>query len=196
LWKVVRGQPNGYALHTVFEVPPDSGFTVSDIKIDGKPIRWASQIVETFTVGMNVQSIPSYTTVQQKRLPDVTDRKKPLAQPILVAGFDILDAIPAVDRDTPWFPPTIKRGQIIHGLGLACRAANEKAAIAIVGGRGVKVKVKGVKKRPSDFDGTITIFNLDVTVAQNADVGPRDIQVNNPGVAKGPPGRGFLRIVE
>lgn len=196
LWKVVRGQPNGYALHTVFEVPPGSGFTVSDIKIDGKPIRWASQIVETFTIGMNVQTIPSYTTAQQKRLPDVTDRKKPLAQPILIAGFDILDAIPAVDRDTPWFPPTIKRGQTIHGLGLACRAANEKASITIVGGRGVKVKVNGVKKRPSDFDGIITIFNLDITIAQNADVGPRDIQVNNPGAVKGPLGRGFLRIVE
>jgi len=87
-------------------------------------------------------------------------------------------------------------GQTIHDLGLACRAANEKAAIATVGGRGVKVKVNGVKKRPSDFDGIITIFNLDVRVAQNADVGPRDIQVNNPGAAKGPLGRGFLHIVE
>ena len=113
-----------------------------------------------------------------------------------MAGFDVLDALPAVDRDTPWFPPTIKRGQVIHGLGLACRATDEKAVLKVVGGRGVELKINSVKKRPSDFDGVITIFNIDVTVAKDAPLGARDIQVNNPGTVKSPPGRGFLRVVE
>jgi hypothetical protein len=195
-WKVARGQADGYALHTVFEVPANYGFTVSDIQIDGKPIRWASQIVETFKIGMNVRTLPLAPTAKRRPLPDVKDRNLPLAQPILIAGFDVLDALPSVDRDTPWFAPTIKRGRTIRGLGLACRATDERAAIKVIGGRGVELKVNGVKKRPSDFDGTITIFNVEVRVAKDARLGSRDIQVTNPGAATGPPARGFLRIVE
>ncbi|MGE0824973.1 MAG: hypothetical protein AB7G75_17400 [Candidatus Binatia bacterium] len=195
-WTVDRGSANGYALHVIFAVPPAYGFTVSDIRIDGNPIHWAAQIVETFKVGMNVRTIPQKRMTTPQPLPDVKERETPLAQPILIAGFDILEALATVDRDTPWFPVSIKRGQTIRGLGLACRAASKNAVVQVVEGRGVTVKVTSVKQQPSDFDGIITIFNLDVSVTKDAPVGPRDIQVNNPGITSGPPGRGFLRIVK
>ena len=76
-WRVDRGQAGGYALHAVFAVPPEYGFTVSDIKIDGKPIRWASQIVETFQIGMNVRTIPSNTVASRTQLPDVKIERSP-----------------------------------------------------------------------------------------------------------------------
>jgi hypothetical protein len=53
-WTVVRGQlkdPNNPSdidriLHATFSVPPSLGYTVSDIKIAGQPIQYASQIAQ------------------------------------------------------------------------------------------------------------------------------------------------------
>ncbi|MEM8993937.1 MAG: hypothetical protein AAGF23_04015 [Acidobacteriota bacterium] len=48
LWRVVRGKRSlGQGLRAVFSVPKDLGFTVSDIRIDGEPIRFGSQIATT-----------------------------------------------------------------------------------------------------------------------------------------------------
>jgi hypothetical protein len=48
-WSYVRGS-EGFPVRAEFEVPEDAGFTVSDITIDGEPIRFASQIVDHITV--------------------------------------------------------------------------------------------------------------------------------------------------
>jgi hypothetical protein len=59
-WKVTRGQETlpgfnsqfNFILHAVYEVPPEKDYTVSDIKINGAPIEWASQIAQTFQVAL------------------------------------------------------------------------------------------------------------------------------------------------
>jgi hypothetical protein len=49
-------------LHAVFEVPPDKGFTVGDISIDGSPIAWASQIAQKFQISLFPLPIPQQDT--------------------------------------------------------------------------------------------------------------------------------------
>jgi hypothetical protein len=48
-WRVVRGRP-GAALRLEYEVPEAEGFTVSDIKIGGRPIEYGGQLAEHITV--------------------------------------------------------------------------------------------------------------------------------------------------
>ncbi len=48
-WRITRGEP-GHALRAVYEVPADRGFTVSDIRINGRPITSPSQIAESIQV--------------------------------------------------------------------------------------------------------------------------------------------------
>lgn len=48
-WKYVRGA-EGFPVRAEFAVPDDADFTVSDITIDGEPIKFASQIADHITV--------------------------------------------------------------------------------------------------------------------------------------------------
>ena len=58
-WTIARGyssindadgnpMPGNYILHAVFAPPAGSQYTVSDVKINGSPIVWAGQIIQTF----------------------------------------------------------------------------------------------------------------------------------------------------
>jgi hypothetical protein len=65
-WTVVRGAQTlpgfdakfNFILHAVFEVPPNKGYTVSDITINSAKIQWASQIARTFQVALYPLPIP------------------------------------------------------------------------------------------------------------------------------------------
>lgn len=58
LWRVVRGRRDRrQGLRAVFSVPDDLGFTVSDVKIDGEPIRHGSQIARLLRSGTYVTPI-------------------------------------------------------------------------------------------------------------------------------------------
>ena len=48
-WKVVRGTP-GAALRVTYEVPPEEGFVVGDIRIGGRRIEFGGQIAEHVTM--------------------------------------------------------------------------------------------------------------------------------------------------
>lgn len=58
-WRVTRGNRRaGQALHAVFEVPRGKGFVAGDIRIDGQPIRFGSQLARTLKSGTFVTPIP------------------------------------------------------------------------------------------------------------------------------------------
>lgn len=48
-WVYVRGK-EGYNVRAVFEVPPDRGYTVGDIKIAGRPIAYGAQVADFVTI--------------------------------------------------------------------------------------------------------------------------------------------------
>jgi hypothetical protein len=48
-WRITRGA-DGFGLRAVYAVPPERGFTVSDITINGRPIESPSQIAEFIEV--------------------------------------------------------------------------------------------------------------------------------------------------
>jgi hypothetical protein len=48
-WKYVRGQ-RGKCVRAVYEVPPDKGYTVGDITINGRPIEYGGQIADFVSI--------------------------------------------------------------------------------------------------------------------------------------------------
>lgn len=48
-WRFVRGR-DGFFVRAVYEVPPELGFTVGDIRINGRPIEFGAQIADFITI--------------------------------------------------------------------------------------------------------------------------------------------------
>ncbi len=66
-WKIVRGTDQ-LALRAVFEVPPDKGFVVEDIRINDDPIKFGAQIADFITIKIIGQAC----RFGQNTVPDVT----------------------------------------------------------------------------------------------------------------------------
>jgi hypothetical protein len=52
-WRIVRGE-RGMVLRLEYEVPPEEGFTVGDIRIGGRPVTYGGQLAENIHVSMPV----------------------------------------------------------------------------------------------------------------------------------------------
>jgi hypothetical protein len=68
-WTIKRGRksltdpagnllPGDFILHAVFAVPPELGFTVSDLQVEGVPVQWAAQIAQTFDMQIAAMALP------------------------------------------------------------------------------------------------------------------------------------------
>ena len=67
-WSVTRGKSPDQILHAVFAVPPDKGYTVGDIMINGKPISWGGQIAQTFQIQLKATGFPGSALPPQQTL--------------------------------------------------------------------------------------------------------------------------------
>lgn len=65
--------PNNMILHSRFAVPEGANFTLSDIQVSGVPLKWGSQIADTFQVQLSGTVIPPKAGQQQEIFPAVGD---------------------------------------------------------------------------------------------------------------------------
>jgi hypothetical protein len=79
-YKIVRGveanpgksyYPNNMLLHTRFEVPSGANFKLSDIMVNQKPLKWGSQIADTFKVQLAGTGIPAAPGQKFQEMPPV-----------------------------------------------------------------------------------------------------------------------------
>lgn len=76
-WKVTRGSagtgPAGIdqILHAVFEIPQSAGFSINDITIDGKPVKYVGQIANQMKVALSASTLNS---IEPPTTPCVADR--------------------------------------------------------------------------------------------------------------------------
>jgi hypothetical protein len=92
-WIIERGD----AIHTLrasYHVPPELGFTVGDMKIENRPIRFGSQIVDK----LKVKLWGMFFTADEPILPQACAkiRPQPLLQPVLIAP----ERLPTILNDT------------------------------------------------------------------------------------------------
>ncbi|MCA1626223.1 MAG: hypothetical protein LC778_21005, partial [Acidobacteria bacterium] len=75
-WHYVRGTDE-FPVRAVYEVPPEAGFVVGDIKINGREIFYAAQIADKISIKL----VGVATRIGQSTVAAMTDCRKELEQP-------------------------------------------------------------------------------------------------------------------
>lgn len=233
-WQVVRGQENlkdlgfndsfNFILHVVFSIPQrwkDAGVTatVSDMRINGKRILYASQIAQQFQ--MALYPLPMPTEDRQTPLDHVVSRGQDTqAQPLQLFYASVFNAyydtqIPnprqvsmSLVSNTVLTPPQVAAGKTVK-MVLTCDTVdmtqgNPAVEFLLPGATqpdaAVKAQVTGTRKvnyaipgnsYPADY----TSVELTLQIAPTAKPGIRDIRVTNAGQSPATPGPGFLLVV-
>ena len=189
-WTVVRGSAPDMILHAAFAVPASKGYTVSDVTIGGQPIRFASQIAQTFRMGLSATVQPAAQT--ESVLPCVETKPEaqcsPWPQVIMGPGMLAKYAAQMGALGTSGLPPPTLRQGARASFALQVLFATAKATIAVVGG-GVTVTVTS-----ASVEGTTATFMVDLAVDADAAPGVRAVLVADPSYPAGPAAPGMLVI--
>ena len=84
--------PNNMILHSRFSVPEDANFTLSDIQISNVPIKWGSQIADTFKVQLAGTGIAPSSGQQKQVYPPVSDLSPGLPNVQYLLDYPLLAA--------------------------------------------------------------------------------------------------------
>lgn len=222
-WSVVRGTktlkdssgnplPGNFILHAVFEVPASKGYTVSDIKIDGQPIQWAGQIIQTFL--MQIVATPISASLPAS-ISCVGTPTTSLAQPLQLfhaAVFNVMGNtnvscpvqpspyVMTLVSNSTLIPPTVFQGaqnvaMILTGTTLGTSYAvtfdDPNITAAVQGAFQVYYAVPG-----NTYPGAAMAIQISVNVGQNAKPGLHGIYVTNKGQSQGAAMPGLLFVAE
>ncbi|MBW4631245.1 MAG: hypothetical protein KME30_04890 [Iphinoe sp. HA4291-MV1] len=188
-WKVIRGRKRqgketyDLILHAVYEVPPELGFTVSDISISGFPIEYGAQIAETVTVAVIGQGIPQQTPPQSYPCVEIPDN--PLPYPDVLREFDVLKVGERSNLNI-----RIEQGTTIENVALKVRNSERDATIEFVGAPGVTAQKIDFREEEGS-----QIFILTLTAAADAPLGNRSLLLTNSNGSAGPARFGLLEVV-
>ena len=186
-WKVVRGrkrqgkEPYDYILHAVYEVPPEHGFTVSDISINGFPIEFGAQIAETVQVGVIGEGIPQ----------EQPSRSLPCSGQLTLPYADVLREVDLLEVGRrSHLNMRVEQGTTIENVALKATNSERNATIEFIGAPGVTAKKTGFEEKADS-----QIFILTITVATNAPLGNRSVLLKNSNGSSGPARFGMLEVV-
>lgn len=218
-WKIVRGAQSlpgfnpafNFILHAVYEVPPDKGYTVSDIQINSSPIQWASQIAQTFQVALYPLPIPQ---TNNQPITPCTAPNKPCgnAQPLQVMHESLFLAYYGSFVPNPRsFPmnlasntivvaPEARRGQTAQlAVICSCAAAGAGGQLPVVSfaeagsstpDPAIKATVTSLSNvfyaiPGNSYPSESQLLLVDVAINTAAKPGQRDISVANQGQTAG-----------
>lgn len=188
-WKVVRGRKrqNGEVhdliLHAVYEVPPEQGFAVGDIYLNGFPIEYGAQMAEVVQLAVAGQGIGQETAPQNYECTD--DPENPLPFPEVLGYADLLEA---ARRSV--FNLQIEQGTTINNIALKASNSDGNTTIEFVGAPGVTANQTDFQEEEDS-----QIFTLNITAEPNAPLGYRSLLLTDSNGAKGPPRLGMLEVV-
>lgn len=234
-WHVIRGAetlndpvtgqdfPGNFILHAVFQIPRSwieagVGFTVGDITINGSPIDWGGQIVQTLSIGLFAR--PISVSEEQTPLPCVGVPDVSLAQPLQLMHADVWDAYyntavtnPAkapmnLASNSTLIAPVVGRGARNALMVLTCdtlmlgprgelpqvgfpsASGATDIVVRVLGSGTANYAVPG-NSYPSQY----TALTLSIDVDPNAQTGLRGVQVTNYGQRPGQTAPAFLNVV-
>jgi hypothetical protein len=195
-WQILRGRAampgltGNFILRARFALPQswlDAGvsFTVGDITIGGKPIKFGAQITQTFQIALHGLGITN-TAAPQAPLACVKSNPSPLPAPQSLQDLNLLQAgnrSSAVTR--------VEVGSTTANIALLAVAVQSGATVTFPEG-GVTAAVAQFQDLP---DGTTKLLLLTITVDAGAVVGDRSVLLTNPDGAAGPAAPGLLTVV-
>lgn len=226
-WTIVRGThtldaengkplPGNFILHATYEVPPDKGYTVSDITIGGQPIQWGGQIAQTFEmqiVGTAVStSVPAALPCVGSPAPAAT-----LAQPLQLFHAAIFNAMSAQSVTNPvgqpmtlisnstLIAPLIEQGasavpMVLTGATVQLGPKSEPPTVTFDGDGDITAAVTSVSEITyavpgNSYPSPATVLFLTVSVASTAQLGLRHVFATNYGQPQGPAMPALLNVV-
>lgn len=183
-------------LHATFEVPPEKGYTVSDIKIGDSQIWWGSQVAETFNQALAATAYTGLPTTDRQRYTDVADREDPTyawAQPLVEnrALRSVLDQPDISAATIPLLPLIVAPGDTLTDMALEVLEGETFAKIEFIDASGVvepgiSVSLKkgyappGTRQVPGKH-GThdVFVYVLDIAVSEDVAAGAYGVRVTN-----------------
>jgi hypothetical protein len=222
-WKVTRGTttplvdahgtslPGEFILHATFSVPPEYGYTVSDILIDGTPIMYASQINQTFLMHIVGQALRNQPVAPPQPCP--TTPVTTLAQPLQLFHAAVFDAMYATTYPTvvgvtatlasnstliaPWVPAGASDVPMVVVLGEINPAQPPRIsfgdpAIEVVAG---EIKEVTYAIPGNSYPSQNYAMAIKISVSASAAPGLRGCYATNPAQPQAPPMPALLNIV-
>lgn len=206
-WHLERGEPC-MGLHAVFRAPRGhERIKLSQIKIDGQPLRWGSQLTQLFQIGLRGTLIPAGDTPAQRNLACPDDESPPPNRPApyQLIQYDVMRAFLAheVKRGgtsgvSSTAAPVARRGQTLENMALITTGTTADTPIVFPAG-GVEVTVRRFIENqayhvPGNTGGGIfNIFVIDIEVTDRAPTGQLDLRL---GSGYNAAGVAFLTVVE
>ena len=216
-FKVVRGRTSDETgrnydeiLHATFEVPASFGYTVSDIKIDGRNILYGAQIAETFNQALAATVYLDADIVDNTYYPPVGDLDNPnggAQQPITLAVYEAVNNSQTISAATvPILPPVAKAGESLKNMAMITYSGAKGASIEYVGpdGKvedGIKITRQGaIAEGEKTLVGKhgiydVIVYKLSIDIAQDVPHGIYGVRVTNPGNLEQIPSPGNLIVL-
>jgi hypothetical protein len=246
-WQIVRGSetltdpvtgqpyPGNFILHAAFQIPAawlaaGVSFTVGDIAIrtggTALPIQWASQLTETFDVGLFARALPAPAATPQTPLVNLDNPADPpypaaQAQPVQLMYQSVWNALYNTKVDNVLaFPMNLASNSVIvpmpvrqgdRGLqavlicGTAVSAGNQLPAVNVPGAEisVTVVQAAGLGAATyaapgNSYPSGFQLLTLTIDVGATVAPGLYSVQVTNPGsgMPAAVPGAAFLNVFQ
>lgn len=191
-WTVVRGSlkdPNtsediDRILHATFSVPPELGYTVSDIKIGNQPIQYGSQIAATITMALLATAFPNSGVVQTP-VGATLDNSNPSPSVSALQALAVFTAYRAQElasNEQPLSIPVlalaVSPGQQVSNIALLLNTSDTPdGAVFTVPEGGVSIRIDGTQALPN---AELSLYQVTLCVDANAAIGDRSILASVP----------------
>lgn len=179
-WTLVRGTP-GMGLHAVFRAPKGYAGKLSAIRIGGQPLRWASQIAQTFQIGLRGTFIPQGGTPAQAYLgcPNQENPAPNRPSPQQLIPYEVMRAYVAAGTSgvSSTAAPIVRRGETLRDVALVTTGTTAETPVRFEGDD-IRVTVKSFVEGqlyhvPGNTNpGTFNVFVVDIQVGPGAPTGP------------------------
>lgn len=191
-------------LHATFEVPASTGYTVSDILLNGSNINYGSQMLEVIHIALAADGIVQGSGVpKQKRQPAVADKDtafNPWPQFLMDAAA--WDAYEAFNPNSPvaQIPLMVKPGTRLRNLALVVVGGLDGATIEPtdpgIHMRVHRARTTAMNSSVAEGSGDMFTYYLSLRVDKDVEPGPKSFFVTNPGAPQQRPFQGLLIVTE
>lgn len=192
--------PNNMILHSKFTLPEGANFKLSDILVNGKPLKWGSQIADTFKVQLSGTGTPASAGQKPTPLPGVEPSDNPLPNVAYLLDYNLLVAslqnqLPSLSNLSSNITQ-VESGTVTKNLGIyAYNVQFDKSGKPLTqfdfGTMGIQTEVKSFQK----IDKTEALFLVDLSVAASVPAGEKPLALYNQNTDHRYPISGVLEVV-
>lgn len=185
--------PNNMILHSRFTIPEGANFTMKDIKINGAPIQWGSQIADTFKVQLAGTGILPKVGQQKQIFPPVADQNPGLPNLQYLLDYSLLEAslynnLDSLSNLTSCITQ-VEVNSSTSNIAILTSGANQTTQFSF--GDGISVVVNSFQ----DLGDQGELFVVTLIVNSSTSIGEKPFSLSNKATDPQFPVRGVLEVV-